>query len=110
MCNPSNRECMMHCCSNCPGKNALRKSLEEKLSDVERDFHFHYPQWQITERAFPVTLTSTFEENKNTLISALNTITKHLVLAKCQADFLRANKESLKANEVIVLGGFTGNY
>ena len=35
---------------------------------------------------------------------------KHLFLAKCQANFLRAKKESLKANEVIVLGDFAENY
>ena len=45
-----------------------------------------------------------------TLISAINAITKHSFLAKCQANFLRAKKESLKANEVIVLGDFTENY
>ena len=35
---------------------------------------------------------------------------KHSFLAKCQANFLRAKKESQKANEVIVLGGFAKNY
>ena len=31
---------------------------------------------------------------------------RHSFLAKCQAHFLRTKKESLKANEVIVLGDF----
>ena len=44
------------------------------------------------------------------MISAINAITKHLFLAKCQANFLRAKKESLKANEVNVLGDFAENY
>ena len=44
------------------------------------------------------------------MISAINAITKHSFLAKCQANFLRAKKESQKANEVIVLGGFAKNY
>ena len=47
------------------------------------------------------TVTSTCEEYKDTLISAIK---KHSFLAKCQADFLTAKKESLEANEVIVLG------
>ena len=43
-------------------------------------------------------------------MSAINAITKHSFLAKCQANFLTAKKESLKANEVIVLGDFAENY
>ena len=110
VCDPSNCECMMHCCTNCPGTNTLHKFLEEELSDIDPDFQFHYSQWQTTGRASLITATSTFEKYKDTLISAINAITKHLVLAKRQANLLRAKKESLKANEVIVLGNFAENY
>ena len=48
-------------------------------------------------------MTSTCEEYKDTLISTINAITKHSFLAKCQANFRRAKKESLKVNEEIVL-------
>ena len=99
MCDPSNCECMMHRCTNCPATNALRKFLEEELSDIDPDFQFHYSQWQTTDRASLVTVTSTCEEYKDTLITAINATTKHSFLAKCQANFLRAKKESLKANE-----------
>ena len=95
VCDPSNCECMMHRCTNCPGTNALRKFLEEELSDIDPDFQFHYSQWQTTDRASLVTVTSTCEEYKDTLISAIIAITKHLFLTKCQANFLRAKKESL---------------
>ena len=44
VCDPSNCECMMHGYSNCPGTNALHKFLEEKLSDIDPDFQFHYSQ------------------------------------------------------------------
>ena len=37
------------------------------------------------------------------MISTINAITKHSFLAKCQANFRRAKKESLKVNEEIVL-------
>ena len=43
-------------------------------------------------------------------MSAINAITKHSFLTKCQTNFLRAKKESLKANEVIFLGDFAENY
>ena len=58
----------------------------------------------------PWQLTSTRKEYKVTLISATNAITKHSFFAKCEASFQRAKKESLKANEVIVLGDFAENY
>ena len=47
-----------------------------------------------------VTVTSTCEEYKDTLISAINVTTKHSLLAKFQANFLRAKKGSLKVNEM----------
>ena len=57
-----------------------------------------------------VTVRSTCEEYKYNLISAINATKKHLFLAKCQANFLRAKKESLKMNKVIVLEDFAENY
>ena len=45
VCDPSNCERMMHRCTNCPGTNTLPKSLEDKLSDIDPDFQFHYSQW-----------------------------------------------------------------
>ena len=48
VCDPSNHECTMHCCTNCPGTNALHKFLEEELSDIDPDFQFHCSQWQTT--------------------------------------------------------------
>ena len=72
-------------------------------------FNF-YSQWQTTDRASLVTITSTYGKYKDTLISAINATTKHLFSAKCQANSLRAKRESLKVNEVIVLGDFPENY
>ena len=106
MCDPSNCECMMHRCTYCPGTNALRKFLEDELSSAQ----CHYSQCQTTDRVSMVTVTSTWEEYKDTLVSAINAIIKHSFLAKCQDNFLRAKKESLKANEVIVLRDFVKNY
>ena len=109
MCDPSNPECMMHRCTNCVGKNALRKFLEEELSDIDPDFRFHYSKWQTADRASLVTVTSTCKEYKDTSISAINSITNHSLLARRQANFLRAKKESLRANEEIVLEDFGEN-
>ena len=83
-----------------------------KTGGFEQTYFFNdpYSQKQTTGRASLVTIISTCKEYKDILISAINAITKHLVLAKCQANFVRAKKESLKVNEVIVLGDFAENY
>ena len=68
VCDPSNRKCMMHRCTNCPGTNALGKLLEEQLSDIDPDFQLDYSQWETTDRASLVSLTAACEEYKDTLI------------------------------------------
>ena len=50
----------------CSETKALRKFLEEELSDIDPDFQFHYSQKQTTDRASLVTVTSTCEEYKDT--------------------------------------------
>ena len=57
---------------------ALRKFLEEELSEIDPDSQSHYWQWQTTDRASLVTVTSTCEEYEDTLISAIKPITKHV--------------------------------
>ena len=86
-CDTSNCECMMHHCTKCPGTNALCKFLEEEFGEIDPDFQFHYSQWQTTDRDSLVTATSTCEKYKDTLISAINALTKHSFLAKYQANF-----------------------
>ena len=43
------------------------------------------------------------------MISAINAVTKYLLLARCEANFLRAKKKSLEAKEVNFLGDFDEN-
>ena len=83
---PSNRECMIHCCTNCPGTKAL---CNRKRSSVTLILIFNFTTHNgKLDRASLVTVTSACEECKDTLISAINTITKHSFLAKYQANFL----------------------
>ena len=110
VCDPLNKECMMHRCSNCPGTAALLDFLDEELREFDLNDQFHYSQWETTDRASLITITTTFEEYKETLIEAIDLLTKHSFLAKCQASFLKSKKEALLANEAIVLGDFAENY
>ena len=40
VCDPSNCECMMHRCTNCPGTSILRKFLKEELRDIDLILNF----------------------------------------------------------------------
>ena len=35
VCDINNRECMVHRCSNCPGRHALNEFLSKELMDME---------------------------------------------------------------------------
>ena len=97
---------MMHCCESCPGCAALKKFLDDELSHLDMDSEFHYCQWQTTDRAALATLTTTFKESKKILIDSINNLTRHSYLAKAQARYVKSKKESLGANEVMVLRDF----
>ena len=49
VCDKSNCECVIHCCTNCPRTNILGKFVEEELSDIDPDIQLHYSQWQTTD-------------------------------------------------------------
>ena len=44
------------------------------------------------------------------LIDAIDKLTKHSYLAKCQAQHLNDKKQSLRSEEALVLGDFAENY
>ena len=85
---------MMHRCPNCPGIEALQNFLDEQLNEFDPDSEFHYSQWETTDRATLKKITSTSEEYKEHLIKAIDTLTKHSYLAKCQANFMKSKKET----------------
>ena len=70
---------MMHRCEKCPRIEALLIAfLNEELEDIEQDGEFHYSQWQTTNRATLVTLTTTYNEYKETLIETIHALNPFL--------------------------------
>ena len=110
VCDVDNRVCMMHRCESCPGSEALEEFLDNELKHLDMESEFHYCQWQTTDRAALVTLTTTYGEYKDLLIETINELTRHSYLAKAQAKYIKAKKDSLEKNEVIILGDFAENY
>ena len=95
---------------SCPERAALKQFLDEQLSDVDSESEFHYNQWDTTDWASLTTVTTTCEEYKDVLIDAIDKLTKHSYLAKCQAQHLNDKKQSLRSEEALVLGDFAENY
>ena len=99
----------MHQCESWPGRAGLKQFLDEQLSDVDSESEFHYNQWDTTDRA-SLTTAATYEEYKDVLIDAIDKLTKHSYLAKCQAQYLNDKKQSLRSEEALVLDDFAENY
>ena len=110
VCDSAKKECMMHRCELCPGKDSLRAFLDEQLSDVDLDDEFRFNQWDTTDRASLTTHTCTYREYIDLLIDSIDQLTRHSYLAKGQAKYLRDKKESLPKNEALILGDFAENY
>ena len=101
---------MIHRCESCPGRASLKQFLDEQLSDVDSESESHYNQWDITDRASLTIVTTTCEEYKDVLVDAIDKLTKHSYLAKCQAQYLNDKKQSLRSEEALVLDDFAENY
>ena len=68
---------MIHRCESCPGTAILRKFFDQELDEHEGDEEFNYCQWDTTDRATLTTITATYEEYKETLIVAIDNLTKY---------------------------------
>ena len=64
VCNLENRDCMIHLCDKCPGKDALHEYLADLFDsyDFDLDESICYKQWGQTDRSNLVSLTVSIEE------------------------------------------------
>ena len=110
VCDSTRKEGVIHRFESCPGRAGLKQFLDEQLSDVDSESEFHNNQWDTTDRASFIIVTTTCEEYKDVFIDVVNKSTKHSCLAKCQAQYLNDKRQSLRSEEVLVLGDFAENY
>lgn len=110
VCDPLSNECMVHRCSNCPGSDALRSFLKDKLSDFDEDDELQFNQWESTDRPQMITQTVCISDFIDLVVKRIDNLTSHSFIAKCQAKFLKDLKEEIQPNECIVLGDFAENY
>ena len=72
----------MHWCEYCPGTVCLKEFLNQELNKHEDDEKFSYYQWDTTNRAILTIFIATYEECKETLIDAIDDLTRHSYIAK----------------------------
>lgn len=109
VCDTSNLECMVHRCEKCPGKVALTDLLWEQLSTADED-NISFQQWQSTDRSTLVAHTSSVQDYISYVVQAIDQLTAHSFIAKCQSTYLKECKEHLDNNTCIILMDFAENY
>ena len=109
VCDTDNKICMVHRCSNCPGKVALKEFLHSEIDDDD-DEPIVYQQWETTDRCTMRTLVSSPMEYIDILCDAIDNLTSHSYIARCQSRYLTTRKNCLDSSSCIVLLDFAENY
>ena len=72
----------MHQCESYPHTASLKEFLDQKLNEHEDDEKFNDSQRDTTDRVILATFTATYEEYQETLIEAIDDLTRHLCISK----------------------------
>ena len=140
VCNRESKVCMIHRCASCPGIESVEAYLKRELQRVDPgkmplsdeigavnycdesetstddedndldEISIEFNQWTTTDRSMLTFQTVSASEFISILCEKLDKVTAHSYIARSQAAYLNAKKESLCAEEVIVLGDFSENY
>ena len=107
VCDTSERQCMIHRCEKCPGKDALIEFLKEMLPE---EGSICYQQWQCTDISTLVAHTSDTAELISLLATSIDDLTTHSFIAKCQSQNLKNSKCYLRDDACIAIMDFSENY
>ena len=112
VCNIDNRNCMLHECDNCPGKDAVVKYLAEQFmqADMDDDDIVHYKQWLHTDCTTLASLQLSVTEFIETACESLSKLHHHHFISNAQSAFLKSTKETLTPGTAIILMDFAENY
>ena len=107
-----NKECMMHLCDKCPGKDSLHDYLTElfEAHDQDDDDDISYKQWDQTDRSVLLSLTVSVQEFIFIATDEIDNLRQHHYTANTQAAYIRSLKENVGAQEAVVLLDFAENY
>ena len=106
ICNIDLRKCMLHLCSDCPGKTNLKMFLTEHFINNESDLaeNIFYKQWISAFREYCLgeEFIAAVEEFIAKIVDDVYEVCPHHFIAKTQANHLQIAKENLSENELII--------
>ena len=82
VCNTEGNKWIMHRCETYPGIATLKELLDQEFNEHEDNEKINYCQWDTTGRSILKIITATYEEYRNTLIDAIDDLTRHTYISK----------------------------
>lgn len=110
VCDPTNRECMIHRCGSCPGTGALYTYLYDFFEEFNDATQIEYKQWQSTDRTTLITQTTSVQEYIDLVVHSFDKLTVHSYVTKAQSNYLKTVKEQIRNDTIIILLDFSENY
>ena len=107
VCDINNETCMMRKCKNCPREKDVIEFVQALPAMEGKELR--YSKWVIVDRCTLEEVVQPVEDFLASFSSAIVLLTKHFV-SKKQGEAYRPAKESLKEDEVLVVGDFAENF
>ena len=114
VCSRETKICMIYQCENCQGVENVGQFLYDYLNPNDLRLRLKrqnkFKQWTMTDQTELISMILPQNEFINLLVQKLDNITTHSFIAKSQASYLKQLKNTIGADEMIVLGDFAENY
>ena len=111
VCDPQNKDCMLHHCDNYPNTLLLKNFTTGKLCEnYNHDYAISFQQWQTTDRSNKVEVEFDFFDFLYEIYDQVKDLTIHHFIAESQNKYFKYAKENLSVNECVVVLDFTENY
>lgn len=110
VCELESKECMLHRCDKCPGKEGVTAYMANAFSKLDPEQQIEFKQWIFTDRATIEARQLPLEEFSLELCEKVTSLTSHHFIAKHQSNYLKSSKESLTESKLIILLDFAENY
>ena len=109
VCEITDNNCTVCCCSTCPGKAALTAKLQEMKHLVDHT-EIEVKQWESTDRMALDTLKLPSDKFTNLAAMKLDKLSAYSFIFKSQAQYLKQRKDLTDFTTAIMLGDFSKNY
>ena len=108
ICGDERRDCLLLKCDQCPKQDYLTTLLLSKFEDEHDTITFK--EWVSVDRTQLITRQLPVHEFIDLIVEKLVKLTPHSFIAKEQSNYLKARKENLDKDSVLVLLDFSENY